>query len=69
MSGFSPINRTGSLSSKFKPIEEGWFDKTKRDKMFSNWQRRLFVLDVKNKSLTYYADEDKIQCKVFILSL
>ena len=67
MSGFSPINRAGSLTSKFKPIEEGWFDKTKRDKMFSNWQRRMFVLDFNNKSLTYYTDEEKTQYKVFIL--
>ena len=63
MSGFSPINNSGSMDSKFKPIEEAWFDKTKKDKLFGNWKRRFFSLDMENKTLSYYADEEKSDFK------
>jgi hypothetical protein len=59
----SPINDLGPLASKFRPIEEAWFDKTKKDKMFSNWKRRYFSLDMTNKILSYYVDDQKTTFK------
>ena len=67
MAAFSPINAAGPLSSKYRPVEAGWFDKTKRDKIFGNWKRRYFILDMTTKLISYYVDEEKTQFKGSIL--
>ena len=64
MSDFSsPINLAGPLASKFNAVEEGWFDKTKKEAVFSNWKRRLFSFDLASKTISYYADEGKTHHK------
>ena len=65
MASFSEYKiATNSLSSKFNPIEEAWFDKSKKEQLFTNWKRRYFSLDMANKKLSYFVDQDKVQWKV-----
>jgi hypothetical protein len=59
----SPISLAGSLASRFNAVEDAWFDKTKKDKMFTNWKRRLLNLDMNNKTISYYVDSEKSQFK------
>ena len=59
----SAISEAGQLLSRFKIIEEGWFDKVKKDQISTHWKRRFFNLDMHNKSISYYEDDHKNNLK------
>lgn len=58
-----PINTECSMTSKFKDIEEAWFEKSKKDKIWSPWRKRWVVLDMKAKMINYYDDQSKAQSR------
>ena len=54
--------------SKFKSIEEAWFDKIKKGNMMANWQNRYFSMDMDTKILSYYTDDSKQDIKGIIFN-
>ena len=53
------------LKSKFNRIEEGWV--FKRGHFRTNWNKRFFHLDFDQKTLNYYTNEKKQECKASYL--
>jgi len=49
--------------SKFRSVEEAWFDKAKKGKLLASWQNRFFSLDMGTKILSYYPDAEKTSLK------
>ena len=61
--GSKPINMESSMVSKFKDVEAEWFDKSKKDKMWSPWRRRWVTLDLRAKIIYYYDSQEKSDSK------
>ncbi len=56
-----------NLKSRFGTQLEGSF--FKKGHVFKNWRQRFFVLDMVEKTLNYYSDEEKVSNKGKLPSL